>query len=518
MLQAFRLLLMSHFLFSLVTASDEAINWETYKPTGSLREKSSAEVPWEPLRFDFAFEPEYFDMPEDEKRGVMDSVVVAIKSYEGVKVQRDPKGILLPRINGQKAICDNGTFFTEDKNYFKCDGEKGCYEEPLQRADYVFHIKVRDLPDRVRAQCRPCTYDINTNRPTSGEITIGRAALRHGLQTQVHGGMEAMYDTLRHEMGHGLYMKAELFTLYPDYKKNHITSTRFEVYPEIKTNKTKNELFLGISFPKSLEAARHYYHCPDLKYIELENDKKRVTGHYEADFLPYEYMKPFPGEDSRFLTKISLALMEDSGWYKVDYSKAEPYPPLFEDKNPCFVAKSCRFAEYKGDSFSFFTKCHPGRKSHYGPLGYKKVTYSRCRMPWITTCRKYPRNEDYRCLEHDGLFNIQLIGDSGVTTMKEPVTAPQCYMIKCNGGKVAFVSEGKHYFCDNPGQRIKLSETFQDGHHYHTLAAHNATRFSKINGDLPYSVERTVICPEYCEVCDEKDSITCPPKVASAAA
>lgn len=50
-----------------------------------------------------------------------------------------------------------------------------------------------------------------------------------------------------------------------------------------------------------------------------------VGSHWEAKYINYEYMNGASYSAWAYTSKFTLALMEDSGWYKVDYSYAEPY-------------------------------------------------------------------------------------------------------------------------------------------------------------------------------------------------
>ena len=71
-----------------------------------------------------------------------------------------------------------------------------------------------------------------------------------------------------------------------------------------------------------LRVAREYYGCANISGVELENEGSDGTSHWESVFLHNEIMTSTPQSNWAF-SNFTLALLEDSGWYKVDYTKAE---------------------------------------------------------------------------------------------------------------------------------------------------------------------------------------------------
>ena len=90
------------------------------------------------------------------------------------------------------------------------------------------------------------------------------------------------------------------------------------------------------------EEARKHFNCLSLEGGELENQgsKGTVLAHWEKRVFENEGMTGATTKNAVF-SRITLALMEDTGWYKVDYSMAEP---LRWGKNRgCLFAKnSCK--------------------------------------------------------------------------------------------------------------------------------------------------------------------------------
>lgn len=79
--------------------------------------------------------------------------------------------------------------------------------------------------------------------------------------------------------------------------------------------------------PKVVEKAREYFQCASLTGVLLENTPtgscSAIGNHWEQRILDGELMVPSGGARvEQFVSAITLALAEDSGWYLPDYSRA----------------------------------------------------------------------------------------------------------------------------------------------------------------------------------------------------
>ena len=78
--------------------------------------------------------------------------------------------------------------------------------------------------------------------------------------------------------------------------------------------------------PKLVSIAKEHYKCDSITEVALENEGgygSRGT-HFERSVLNNEMMTASISPEST-LSKFTLALLEDSGWYGVDYNLAEPF-------------------------------------------------------------------------------------------------------------------------------------------------------------------------------------------------
>lgn len=102
--------------------------------------------------------------------------------------------------------------------------------------------------------------------------------------------------------------------------------------------------------PKVLEKAREHFGCPTLNGAELENQElagcQIVGSHWEQRIFVNEVMSPvviYGGVHGLFVSEVTLALFEDSGWYLPNYSNADT---LIEDMHWGYH-QGCSFATEK---------------------------------------------------------------------------------------------------------------------------------------------------------------------------
>ena len=94
--------------------------------------------------------------------------------------------------------------------------------------------------------------------------------------------------------------------------------------------------------PTVREEVQRHFNCSALEGAELENQGSKGTflGHWEKRLFENEAMTGVFTQNPVF-SRLTLALMEDTGWYRVDYTMAEP---LQWGKNMgcTFAMKSCK--------------------------------------------------------------------------------------------------------------------------------------------------------------------------------
>ena len=94
--------------------------------------------------------------------------------------------------------------------------------------------------------------------------------------------------------------------------------------------------------PRVVEEAKKHFACDTLEGAELENQGGEGTAltHWEKRIFENEAMTGVHTQDPVY-SKITLALLEDSGWYRPDYQAATTL--AFGHRLGCdFAKKSCK--------------------------------------------------------------------------------------------------------------------------------------------------------------------------------
>jgi len=92
--------------------------------------------------------------------------------------------------------------------------------------------------------------------------------------------------------------------------------------------------------PKVMEKAKQYYGCTGrLSGVPLQNSNGRVGGHWDETHLSNELMTPVTGAEAELVSAMTLALCEDTEWYKADYSYVENFE--YGKGQGCDYASKC---------------------------------------------------------------------------------------------------------------------------------------------------------------------------------
>jgi len=143
-----------------------------------------------------------------------------------------------------------------------------------------------------------------------------------------------------HTFGFSNYQFPNFIDSNGNRRSGHITSAKFG-----------GTTHTVLNVPPLTQKLRDFYGCSTLQGAVLENGGSSSTdgSHFERKFFVYETMSS-GSIVGRRVSEFSLALLEGSGWYTIDYSFAEPY--YFGQGQGCpFVRDSCtsnnaKFNEY----------------------------------------------------------------------------------------------------------------------------------------------------------------------------
>ena len=265
-----------------------------------------------------------------------------------------------------------------------------------------------------------------------------------------------------------------------------------------------------IKTPKVLEKAKAHFGCQSMLGVRLEDQggTGSAGSHWEARYMLGDYMISTDYFEN-FVSDITLALFEDSGFYKVDYPKYNPFR-FGKDKGCDFLQKKC--IDDKGgvvspDEFCIKEnepKCSNSRtmkgycmigyhstnippqyqyfsKPNYGgftPANYCPVAYERSiKDDYYPTSCKVGNNSSGDYQGDDSFCFISSL-TSGSNT---PVDKAMCYKV----------------VCDHNNQLIKVHV----GSQILICSERKIIQHDNFKGNLT--------CPKYTEICNGFDSNVC---------
>ncbi|CAI4228856.1 unnamed protein product [Auanema sp. JU1783] len=250
-----------------------------------------------------------------------------------------------------------------------CTSSDDCFNSGdvgtgIREADFVLYVTAIatqrcDMPDTL-AYAAHCQQEAELDRPIAGHVNLCPQA----ISTHKHD-REILVSTVKHELLHALGFSVGLFAFFRDeYGKPR---TKRNSYGKPLTLNKEKGIYLWDSntidtilrldwwtgkgktvhpvrmmvTPKVREEARKHFGCPTLEGAELENQGGDGTAltHWEKRVFENEAMTGTHTQNPVY-SRLTLALLEDSGWYKPNYEVAEE---LHWGRNlGCsFVQKSC---------------------------------------------------------------------------------------------------------------------------------------------------------------------------------
>jgi hypothetical protein len=167
--------------------------------------------------------------------------------------------------------------------------------------------------ESTEAAAAYCAQDAISNRPLAGYIAFNKF-LNFNLKNAFY------YNTMLalHEMNHILSFSSSLFDQFITETGQVIPKTQVLITRQI--NGISRSM---IATTKVLQAAKKHFNCNTMEGLELENQGGPGTAgsHWEARLMAGDFMIG-QSYGEIVISDISLAMMEDSGWYSVNYYSA----------------------------------------------------------------------------------------------------------------------------------------------------------------------------------------------------
>ncbi|XP_050314645.1 leishmanolysin-like peptidase [Anthonomus grandis grandis] len=230
--------------------------------------------------------------------------------------------------------------------------------------DFVFYVSAMQT-DRCNksltvAYASHCQQESGLDRPIAGHANLCPNSISTSRQE-----LEILLSTVKHEILHALGFSVSLYAFYRDREGNPLTERSPETgkpplneslqtyqWSEkvissftrpwfVRDGYIQRQVFLMVT-PTVTKEARDYFNCSQLEGAELEDqgDEGTALTHWEKRVFENEAMTGTYTQNP-IISRITLALMEDTGWYTANYSMAGA---MSWGKNlGCdFVMKSCK--------------------------------------------------------------------------------------------------------------------------------------------------------------------------------
>lgn len=245
---------------------------------------------------------------------------------------------------------------------FRSSGKAG---EGVTNADFILYVaalsSVKCQQAKTIAYAAHCQQEIVLDRPVAGYISI----CPDSVSTRSHD-VTQLLSTMKHEILHALGFSAGLYAFFRDQFGNPLTprdpdsNKPRNIHPIYKFYTWSNQVMREvvrygwktaqgrrnksvnmIVTPAVQREVQRHFNCPTLEGAEVENQGIYGTSitHWEKRLFENEVMTGTYTQNP-VVSRVTLALMEDTGWYQVNYNMAEE---LEWGKNlGCdFVNKSC---------------------------------------------------------------------------------------------------------------------------------------------------------------------------------
>lgn len=221
-------------------------------------------------------------------------------------------------------------------------------------ADIVIFVLIDDTgffkENRIEAAAIHCLQHAETRRPIAGYIQF-----KPELLVNNSTALDYMVWLAVHEISHILVIND---ALYDDYiNPNTLEPLGYEkiIGRKLLPNGKKMNY---IKSPKVMDKAKSHFNCDKMEGVPLEYNGGAGTAgaHWSKKYMNTDYMiGDSYGEN--LISDITLALFEDSGWYKVDYEMANLF--LWGKGTGCdFFKNKCVEKEVSNFPNEFCTKAN----------------------------------------------------------------------------------------------------------------------------------------------------------------
>ena len=253
---------------------------------------------------------------------------------------------------------------TCDEHGSKCQSQNKSNIQGIKHKDFILYVSSLQTQHcketKAVAYASYCQQEHSLDRPIAGFANICPTE----IQTDPRNYL-GLLATVKHEIFHALGFSAGLYAFYrdnlgrpltrrdtfglPSYDNNtNLYEWSRNIVRKIKRKdwETANGLVehevMMIVTPKVRKEVKRHFRCNSLEGAEIENQGRTGTRwtHWEKRVFENEAMTGTYTQNPIF-SRITLALMEDTGWYKVNYGMAENLD-WGRNLGCMFAKRSCR--------------------------------------------------------------------------------------------------------------------------------------------------------------------------------
>lgn len=165
----------------------------------------------------------------------------------------------------------------------------------------------------ILAYASPCKLSGDNFRPVAGIISFSS----NEINTNYNNWVQYYTQIAIHELNHIFVFNSSLYSFYVNSQGERIAES--QIYKSVLVNGKEKNMIIT---PKVVQEARNHFDCSSLEGVFLEDQEfvnnSAVSSHWEIKYMLGDIMIGITYEESA-LSRITLALFEDSGWYKVNY-------------------------------------------------------------------------------------------------------------------------------------------------------------------------------------------------------
>jgi len=310
-------------------------------------------------------------------------------------------------------------------------------------ADLIVFVVLYEASEGVTASAKPCNFDRETLRANVGLININYSNLRWGRDQ-----IDPVILTVLHELFHILVISPVLYSRFPNYPNSSAITT--ETYASRGSTSKQRRV---VSTAGLLSFTRDYFNCQSMQGLPLEDEGAAgsVGSHWEKIILGNELMTS-QKVSIPSLSMFTLYLMNDSGWYTVDFAQADDI--TWGKYMGCdFVHNSCspKYKEFCS------TEGKTGCSTDYGA---KTICYQ---SQFSNGCLYNEHVRNYACANsYDFSYSSRFETPGPQSRCFEAkinnVQNANCFKAVCKNSGVELVIEGNTFTCESSGQIIKYRE------------------------------------------------------------